>query len=90
MNLIIYNEVFELVQKFYDLIEYGKIPDLKYRNEQRTFSYNVLDSMYNKDILIQEAGVGTGKTMAYLIPLVFTYVVLKKHGEKAIGFVISN
>lgn len=90
MNLIIYNEVFELVQKFYDLIEYGKISDLKYRNEQRTFSYNVLDSMYNKDILIQEAGVGTGKTMAYLIPLVFTYVVLKKHGDKAIGFVIST
>ena len=37
------------------------------REEQIALSHEVLDTLYNKEISLCEAGVGTGKTLAYLV-----------------------
>ena len=37
------------------------------REEQIALCHEVLDTLYNKDISLCEAGVGTGKTLAYLV-----------------------
>ena len=37
------------------------------REEQISFCHEVLDTLYNKEISLCEAGVGTGKTLAYLV-----------------------
>ena len=36
------------------------------REEQIALCHEVLDTLYNKEISLCEAGVGTGKTLAYL------------------------
>ena len=90
---------FYLTQDFYDRVQNqefcykddnGKIVGLTYRDDQRTLSYNVLDSFFRQQILIQEAGVGTGKTMAYLIPLICTYIAINRYNNEPRGFVIST
>ncbi len=88
--LKVYEEIFEELERFYDRIENGEIPGLVYRNDQRTLSYNVFDSIQNQSVLIQEAGVGTGKTMGYLVPLVLTYSKFKEHGMPLPGFIVST
>lgn len=37
------------------------------REEQIVLCHEVLDTLYNKEISLCEAGVGTGKTLAYLV-----------------------
>lgn len=37
------------------------------REEQIALCHEVLDTLYNKEISLCEAGVGTGKTLAYLV-----------------------
>ena len=37
------------------------------REEQLALCHEVLDTLYNKEISLCEAGVGTGKTLAYLV-----------------------
>ena len=39
------------------------------REEQIALCHEVLDTLYNKEISLCEAGVGTGKTLAYLVGL---------------------
>ena len=37
------------------------------REEQIALCHEVLDTLYNKEVSLCEAGVGTGKTLAYLV-----------------------
>ena len=37
------------------------------REEQIALCHEILDTLYNKEISLCEAGVGTGKTLAYLV-----------------------
>jgi len=43
------------------------------RYEQNLFALSVMEAIKNKSILLLEAGVGTGKSMGYLIPIFYTY-----------------
>ncbi len=44
------------------------IPGYKYREQQLEFGQAVLDAIESKGVLVAEAGTGTGKTFAYLVP----------------------
>lgn len=43
------------------------------REEQSLFALSVMEAIKNKSILLLEAGVGTGKSIGYLIPIFHTY-----------------
>ena len=45
-----------------------KIDDYKYRPDQADMSSAIFQSMEKGEILVAEAGTGTGKTFAYLVP----------------------
>ena len=44
------------------------------REEQIALCHEVLDTLYNKEISLCEAGVGTGKTLAYLVALSLIHI----------------
>ncbi|MGZ5031743.1 MAG: ATP-dependent DNA helicase [Usitatibacter sp.] len=44
------------------------VPGFKHRPQQIEFAQAVLDAIESKGVLIAEAGTGTGKTFAYLVP----------------------
>ena len=46
------------------------------REEQISFCHEVLDTLYNKEISLCEAGVGTGKTLAYLVACILWQIHL--------------
>lgn len=80
----------EFVDKFYNDLEDGKVKGFEYRPDQRTMSLNVMSSLLDKDISVQEAGVGSGKSWGYLVPLLGAYIHEHgKHGRYP-GFIIST
>jgi ATP-dependent DNA helicase DinG len=44
------------------------IPGYRFREQQREMAVRVADAMCNRRVLLAEAGTGTGKTVAYLVP----------------------
>jgi ATP-dependent DNA helicase DinG len=44
------------------------IPEYRYRAQQRELALRVAGAMRDRGVLIAEAGTGTGKTVAYLVP----------------------
>ncbi len=44
------------------------IPEYRFRDQQREMAVRVADAMRNRRVLLAEAGTGTGKTVAYLVP----------------------
>ncbi len=46
-------------------------PQYEHRPEQEEMAQAVLQSIENQEILLVEAGTGIGKTLAYLVPLLF-------------------
>jgi ATP-dependent DNA helicase DinG len=44
------------------------IPGYRFREQQREMAVRVADAMRNRRVLLAEAGTGTGKTVAYLVP----------------------
>jgi len=44
------------------------LPDFRIRRSQRHMAERVANALYNREALIVEAGTGTGKTFAYLVP----------------------
>jgi len=44
------------------------IPEYRFREQQREMAVRVADAMRNRRVLLAEAGTGTGKTVAYLVP----------------------
>lgn len=77
-------DLFLKVQDFFDHIEDSKY--LQYRDGQRNMAYSVVDAIENKQILLIEAGVGIGKSYAYLIPLIQSI----KDNEQFEGVVIAT
>jgi ATP-dependent DNA helicase DinG len=50
----------------------SRLPNYEYRPSQSTMAEAVLDAIRNRHTLCVEAGTGTGKTLAYLIPSLFS------------------
>ena len=50
----------------------SQLPNYEYRPSQATMAEAVLDAIRNRYPLCVEAGTGTGKTLAYLIPSLFS------------------
>lgn len=78
------DELLEKVDTFFENLKTSKV--LEYREGQHTMALDVLDAIQNKEILIIEAGVGIGKSYAYLIPLLYSY----EKSENFQGFIIST
>src|SRR3954468_3354127 len=44
------------------------LPDFRFRRQQLRMAERVVQAMTNREALVVEAGTGTGKTFAYLVP----------------------
>lgn len=77
-------ELYDNMDQFYEHLQGQK--HIEYRPGQDTMSYDILEILSNKEVLVIEAGVGIGKSWAYLIPLIYA----SKHHENFRGFLIST
>ena len=77
-------ELYDKVDKFYKQIEGMK--KVEYRPGQSMMSFDICETIGNKEILVIEAGVGIGKSWAYLIPLIYA----SQNKDKFKGFLIST
>src|SRR3984885_11584253 len=50
------------------------LPDFKVRREQLRMAERVADALAARELLVVEAGTGTGKTFAYLVPALLSGV----------------
>lgn len=78
------NRLFLEIEEFFNHIQDSK--HLQYRDGQRSMAYSVVDTIKDKQILLIEAGVGIGKSYAYLIPLIQSI----KDDDKFKGFIIAT
>ena len=63
-----------------------KSKTLEYREGQHTMALDIADAIKDRSILLIESGVGSGKSWAYLVPLIYA-----SHGnDKFNGFIIST
>ena len=76
--------LYDNIDQFYERLQGQK--NIEYRPGQDIMSYDIFDIIENKEILIVEAGVGIGKSWAYLIPLIYA----SENKEKFQGFLIST
>jgi len=49
-----------------------RLPDFEFRESQQEMALSVAEAIIHSHHLIAEAGTGTGKTLAYLIPAIFS------------------
>ena len=57
------------------------LKDFEERPQQREMTQQIMEAYRNNQIALIEAGTGTGKSLAYLIPAVFWAI---KHQEKTV------
>ena len=76
--------LYEATDNFFENI-LGK-KELEYREGQHTMALDIVDSITNRSILLIEAGTGTGKSFAYLVPLIYATEYTKDFK----GFIIST
>lgn len=81
---VIDDKLFLEMEDFFNHIQDSK--HLQYRDGQRSMAYSVCDTIKDKQILLIEAGVGIGKSYAYLIPLIQSI----KDSEEFKGFIIAT
>lgn len=63
----------------------GAIPGYTPRESQQAFAARVADAIVDRSVLIAEAGTGTGKTVAYMVPaLLFGGKVVVSTGTKTL------
>lgn len=62
------DDLFFKVDTFFNEIQNSKF--LEYRDGQRSMAYSIIDTIKDRQILLIEAGIGIGKSYAYLIPLI--------------------
>ena len=61
------------------------IPEYRFREQQREMAVRVANAMRSRQVLLAEAGTGTGKTVAYLVPaLLFGGKVIISTGTKTL------
>ena len=77
-------KLYEDVDSFFENLYSNKT--LEYRSGQHTMALDVVDVIKNKEILLMEAGVGSGKSWGYLVPLLYA----SKDKENFAGFLIST
>src|SRR5699024_1057992 len=77
-------ELYDNIDNFFEKLKGQK--KIKDRPGQDIMSYDIFDIIENKEILVIEAGVGIGKSWAYLI----TLISASKNKEKFNGFIIST
>lgn len=78
-----YEEITEEVDEFF---ENAKKYNLEQRDEQHSFAFAIMEALRDKEVLVIEAGVGTGKTKGYLVPIFESL----KNDEKFQGAIIST
>lgn len=78
------DKLFLEIEEFFNNIQESQY--LEYRDGQRSMAYSVVDTIKDKQILLIEAGVGIGKSYAYLIPLIQKL----KDDETFEGFIIAT
>ena len=76
--------LYDNVDNFYKQIEGMK--KVEYRPGQSMMSFDICETIGNKEILVIEAGVGIGKSWAYLVPLIYA----SQNKDKFKGFLIST
>ena len=79
-NPKLYEEVDSFFENLYDN------ETLEYRSVQHTMALDIVDAIKNKEILLMEAEVGSGKSWGYLVPLLYA----SKDKENFKGFLIST
>ena len=72
------------VDNFFENIK--GVKNLEYREGQHTMALDIAEVIKNKEILLIEAGVGIGKSYAYLIPIIYEY----QNNPEFHGFIIST
>ena len=77
-------ELYEQIDGFFENLHGSK--NLEYRPGQHTMALDVLDAIREKEILLIEAGVGSGKSWGYIVPLLYA----NQNKEKFKGFIIST
>ena len=78
------DDLFLEIEEFFNNIQNSKV--LQYRDGQRSMAYSVVDTIKDKNVLLIEAGVGIGKSYAYLIPLIKSI----KNDQKFEGFIVAT
>lgn len=76
--------LYEATDNFFENIQGKK--ELEYREGQHTMALDIVDSITDRSILLIEAGTGTGKSFAYLVPLIYATEYTKDFK----GFIIST
>ena len=68
-----YNKVDEFFEQLYNNADSNITGvGLTYRESQQRFATTVMEAIKDKKILLIQAGVGTGKSLGYLIPIFYT------------------
>ena len=79
-----YKEIYKEIDSFFENLQGKK--EVEYREGQHLMSLDVLESIKNKEMLLIEAGVGSGKSWGYLVPLLYA----SKSKKYFNGFLIST
>lgn len=77
-------KLYEEIDAFFENLNRNET--LEYRESQHTMALDVMDSIKNREILLVEAGVGSGKSWGYLVPLLYA----SKNEKDFKGFLIST
>ena len=77
-------QLYQQIDNYFEQLHDSKI--LEYREGQHTMALDVMDAIKKKEILLIEAGVGSGKSWGYLIPLIYA----SQEKEHFQGFIIST
>ena len=77
-------KLYEEVDSFFENLHDNET--LEYRPIQHTMALDIVDAIKNKEILLMEAGVGSGKSWGYLVPLLYA----SKDKDNFKGFLIST
>ncbi len=81
---ILSREQEEQIDSFFSNLENSKT--LEYREGQHTMALDIADAIKDRSILLVESGVGSGKSWAYLVPLIYA----SSGNNKFKGFIIST
>ena len=81
---ILSREQEEKIDSFFENIADSKT--LEYREGQHTMALDIADAIKDRSILLIESGVGSGKSWAYLVPLIYA----SSGNNKFKGFIIST